>query len=163
MPENKWTLHIVVSFKVPDNLVDEVVRVLSSEHSKSGTCWHTLLKADSFGIDREDGRLVHILNWNGDTRCRLKRGLDATCQVGLVGHHHSQHEGTIHLKINRLKKNQWSGKEKRDTERWEMEMIVTDYKIGSNCAPIWGMTNNSGKTMLYQCTQSSTSGSSENV
>lgn len=47
---------------VPDNLMDEVVRILSREHSKSGPCWHTLLKADGFGTDREDGRLVYILN-----------------------------------------------------------------------------------------------------
>lgn len=99
------TLYILVSFKVPDNLVDEVVGVLSGEHGKSGPCWHTLLKADRLGVDREDGRFVHILNRNGYTCCGLKRGLDAAGQVGLVGHHHGQHEGTIHLKIHGLQKN----------------------------------------------------------
>ncbi len=98
-------LHTVVSFKVPDSLVNEVVRVLSSEHGQSGPCWHPLLKADHLGVDREDGRLVHILNRNGDSCCGLKRGLDAAGQVGLVGHHHGQHESTIHLKIHRLEEN----------------------------------------------------------
>lgn len=51
--------------------MDEVVGVLSSEHSQSGPCWHALLKADHFGVDREDGRLVHVLDGYGDTCCGL--------------------------------------------------------------------------------------------
>lgn len=93
-------IHVVSS--VPDNLVDEVVRVLSGKHGESRPRRHTLLKADRLGVDREDGRLVHVLDRDGDPRCGLKRGLDAAGQVGLVGHHHGQHEGTIHLKINGL-------------------------------------------------------------
>lgn len=143
----QWTLHIVVSFKVPDNLVDEVVRVLSREHGQNGPCWHTLLKADQFGICGEDRRLVHILNRNGYTRCGLKWWLDAACQVGLVGHHHSQHEGTVHLKINWLEGSRWGGREKREREWWEEEISAADYTIGCNRAPIWEITYNSVRTM----------------
>lgn len=123
-------LHNMVCFKVPDNLVDEVVRVLSGKHSESGPCRHTLFKAYHLGVDGEDRRLVHILNRNGDSRCGLKRGLDAASQVGLVGNHHSQHEGTIHLKIHRLEKKRGGGRE--ETEREGREVSVADCKISSN-------------------------------
>lgn len=42
-------------------------------------------------------------------------------------------------------------------------MSVADCKIGSDCAPIWEMTYNSVKTMWDQSTQSSASGTSEQV
>lgn len=87
---------------LPDYLMDEVVRVLGSEHGQGGPRRHALLKANHFGVDGEDGRLVHVLDRNGDPCCGLERGLDAARQVGLVGDHHRQHEGAVHLEIDRL-------------------------------------------------------------
>lgn len=56
-------------------------------------------------------------------------------------------------------------REKEITEWWETggKMSMADCKIGSNCAPIWEMTYNSVKTMWDQSTQSSASGTSEQV
>lgn len=82
--------------------MDEVVGVLSSKHGERGPCGHALLEADHLGVDGEDGRLVHVLDRDGDARRGLQRGLDATGQVGLVGDHHGQHEGPIHLEVHRL-------------------------------------------------------------
>lgn len=82
--------------------MDEVVGVLSSEHGQGGPRWHALLKADHFGVDGEDGRLVDVLDGYGDARGGLERGLDAAGQVGLVGDHHRQHEGAVHLEVDRL-------------------------------------------------------------
>lgn len=110
---------------LPDNLVDEVVGVLSSEHSKSGPCWYTLLKANHLRVDREDRRLIYILNRDGDSCCGLKWRLDAAGKVGLVGHYHGQHESTVHLKIHRLERNRRDERErgeryiKQNDERWE--------------------------------------------
>lgn len=89
---------------VPDNLVDEVVGVLGGEHGERGARRHSLLEADHLGVDGEDGRLVHVLDGDGDAGRRLEGGLDTAGQVGLVGHHHGQHEGAIHLEINRLER-----------------------------------------------------------
>lgn len=97
--ENLKRSHVVL---VPDDLVDEVVGVLGGKDGERGSCWHSFLEADGLGVDREDGRLVDILHWDGDARRGLQWGLDAASQVGLVGHHHCQHEGAIHLKIHRL-------------------------------------------------------------
>lgn len=99
----------------PDNLVDEVVRVLGNKHRQSGPCWYTLLETDHLWVDREDRRLVHILNRDGDSRRGLKGGLNAARQMSLVGHHHSQHEGSIHLKVHRLEK-ETTGRGSLDTE-----------------------------------------------
>lgn len=97
-------LQDIKAFSVPDNLVDEVVGVLGSKHGQSGPCRHALLKSDHLGVGGEDGRLVHVLNRDGDSCRGLEGGLNAARQMGLVGHHYSQHEGTIHLKIHRLGK-----------------------------------------------------------
>lgn len=89
--------------------MDEVVRVLSREHREGGPCRHALLKADDLGVDGEHGRLVHVLNRDGDSGCGLQRGLDTACQVGLVGHHHGQHEGAIQLKVDWLERKRSGG------------------------------------------------------
>lgn len=87
--------------------MDEVVGVLRGEHGQSGPRRHPLLKANHFGVDGEDRRLVYVLDGNGDPRRGLERGLDAACQVGLVGDHHRQHEGAVHLEIDRLEETRW--------------------------------------------------------
>lgn len=81
-----------------------MVGVLGGEHGERGARRHSLLEADHLGVDGEDGRLVHVLDGDGDAGRGLERGLDAAGQMGLVGHHHGQHEGAIHLEINRLER-----------------------------------------------------------
>lgn len=100
---------------LPDNLVNEVVRVLGSKHSKSGPCRHALLKANHLRVDREDRRLINILNRDGDSCCGLKWRLDAAGKVGLVGHYHRQHEGAVHLKVHRLRR-KWRRGDRRERE-----------------------------------------------
>ena len=101
---------------LPDYLMDEVVGVLSSEHGQSGPRWHALLKANHFGVDGEDGRLIHVLDRNSDACRGLEGRLDAACQVGLVGDHHRQHEGAVHLEIHRLGGARWGAVEGRQTK-----------------------------------------------
>lgn len=95
------------AWSVPDYLMDEAIGVLSSKHRQSGPRWHALLKANHFGVDREYGRLVYVLDRNGDPCRGLERGLYAACQVGLVGDHHRQPEGAVHFEIDRLEETRW--------------------------------------------------------
>jgi len=55
-----------------------------------------------FGVGGEVGGFVDVLDGYGDPGRGLERRLDPTGQVGLVGHHHRQHEGTVHLKVHWL-------------------------------------------------------------
>lgn len=121
-PVNNLLYH---TFSVPDDLVDEVVGVLSSEHSQGGACWNPLLKTDHLGVDGEDGRLVHVLNGNGDSCCGLKGRLDAGGQVGLVGYDHGQHERTVHLEVDWLRRKQEGG-------RWPQHMMLESQRCEDN-------------------------------
>lgn len=94
--------------------MDEVVGVLSSEHGQGGPRWHALLEANHFGVDGEDGRLVHVLDRNGDPCCGLERGLDAAGQMGLVGDHHGQHEGAVHLEVDWLEESRRGGTQEHE-------------------------------------------------
>lgn len=112
-----FVFQVKATATVPDGLVDEVVRVLGRKHCESGPCRHTLLKADHLGVDWEDGRLVHVLNRDGDPRRGLEGRLNAAGQVGLVGYHHRQHKGAVHFEIHRLQGNREGRSETRERER----------------------------------------------
>jgi len=90
-----------------------VVGVLGGEHGQRGAGGNALLEADHLGVDGEDGRLVDVLHRDGDARRGLERRLDAAGQVGLVGDHHGEHEGAVHLEIHRL----GGGERERERER----------------------------------------------
>ena len=88
---------------LPDGLWHlQPVRVGGRECCQAGASRDSLLKADVLGVGGEVRRLVDVLDGDGDSRCGLERGLDAAGQVGLVGDHHRQHEGTVHLIVHRL-------------------------------------------------------------
>lgn len=88
---------------VPDRLLHlQSVGIGGREGGQAGAGGDALLKADVFGVGGEVRGFVDILDGYGDPGGGLERRLDAAGQVRLVGHHHRQHEGPVHLKVDRL-------------------------------------------------------------
>ena len=83
--------------------MSQAVRVIGGEGGQSGPSRNALLKPDDFGVGGEDRRLVYVHHRDGDASGGQRRRRNPAGQRGLVGHHHIQHERTVHLIVHGLR------------------------------------------------------------